>query len=66
MKYSEISIMTVAQLNEALAADQMKLGKLKFSHAVAPLANPQEIRNLRRHIARLQTAITSKSNQAAI
>jgi large subunit ribosomal protein L29 len=60
MTYSEISKMSVDQLQKAVLADQAKLGKLEFSHAVTPLANPQEIRQMRRHIARLKTAITSK------
>jgi len=64
MKYSEISKMTVEQLKTTLATDQMKLGKLKFTHAVAPLANPQDISMLRKHIARLHTAITTKTNSA--
>ncbi len=42
-----------AKLNE----DEMRLKKLSFAHAIAPLENPQSIRALRRDIARLKTKL---------
>ncbi|MBL7718821.1 MAG: 50S ribosomal protein L29 [Flavipsychrobacter sp.] len=45
--------------NEALVAkiqdEEVRLNKLKFSHAVNPIENPLTIRNLRRSIAQLKT-----------
>ena len=43
-----------AKLNE----DEMRMKKLSFAHAIAPLENPQSIRSLRRDIARIKTKLT--------
>lgn len=37
--------------------DEVRLKKLTFAHAIAPLENPQSIRVLRRDIARLKTQL---------
>ncbi len=42
-------------LSARIAEEQMRLKKLKFSHAVTPIEDPLTIRNLRRDIARLKT-----------
>ncbi|MEO5942832.1 MAG: 50S ribosomal protein L29 [Ferruginibacter sp.] len=49
-------------LNEAdlvarIQEDELRLKKLSFAHAIAPLENPQSIRALRRDIARLKTQL---------
>jgi large subunit ribosomal protein L29 len=36
---------------------------LKMSHAVSPLENPVQLRNLRRNIARLATETTKRNNK---
>ncbi len=46
----------VAKIKE----DELRLKKLSFAHAVAPLENPQSIRSLRRDIARLKTELKKK------
>jgi large subunit ribosomal protein L29 len=61
MTNSEIQKMSPEQLLSSIAAEEARYAKLKFSHAVAPLSNPMEIRNLRKHIARLRTALSSKA-----
>jgi large subunit ribosomal protein L29 len=43
-------------LESRIAESVLRLKKLKFSHVVSPLENPQNIRSLRREIARLKTA----------
>ena len=53
---------SVSSLNESdLAArikeDELRIKKLKFTHDISPLENPQSIRLLRRDIARLKTAL---------
>jgi large subunit ribosomal protein L29 len=47
-------------LRAKIQEDELRLKKLSFAHAVAPLENPQSIRLLRRDIARLKTALTKK------
>ena len=46
-----------AELFAKIQEDEMRIKKLSFAHAIAPLENPQSIRSLRRDIARLKTAL---------
>ncbi len=57
--------MSVAELQAELHQIQEKRFKLRFKHQVTPLPNPVELRNLRRHIARLKTWIQEKQGPAA-
>ena len=54
---------TVAELNEELAKAQEKKFHLLFKHSTTPIANPMEIRAVRREIALLQTLINQKKEQ---
>ena len=47
--------MSDADLHVRISEDQMRLTKLKFSHAISPLENPMTIKDLRRDVARLKT-----------
>ena len=51
---------TLTELQTELRQAQEKKFKLQFKHQVAPLANPIELRALRRQIARLKTWIGEK------
>ena len=44
-------------LTAKIKEDEMRMKKLTFAHAIAPLENPQSIRALRRDIARLKTQL---------
>lgn len=52
-----------ADLRAKIQEDEMRLKKLSFAHAIAPLENPQSIRFLRRDIARLKTQLKQTQNQ---
>ena len=52
---------TLAELKEELGKAQEKKFNLLFKHSTTPLANPMEIRAVRREIALLQTLINQKS-----
>ena len=54
---------TLAELNEALGKAQEKTFNLLFKHSTTPIANPMEIRAVRREIALLQTLINQKKEQ---
>ena len=54
---------TWAELNEALGQAQEKKFNLLFKHSTTPIANPMEIRAVRREIALLQTLINQKKEQ---
>jgi large subunit ribosomal protein L29 len=51
---------STAELRAELTQIREKLFRLKFKHGVAPAKNPLELRNLRRHAARLETWINEK------
>ena len=62
MKNEEIKTLSLDQLNAKLKELKNELFNLRFSHATRNLSNPLAIRNVRRDIARVQTAIREKSN----
>nr|WP_293842796.1 50S ribosomal protein L29 [uncultured Arsenicibacter sp.] len=64
MKKEEIKALSVEQLRDQIAAEQDRLLKLKFAHAVSPIENPMRIRENRKLIARLNTELTIKTRQA--
>jgi large subunit ribosomal protein L29 len=53
----------VAELSQALSKAQEKKFNLLFKHSTTPIANPMEIRAVRREIALLQTLINQKKEQ---
>ena len=53
--------MTVAQLNDELVAAKKELFNLRFQNATNQLDNTSRIKEVRRNIARIQTAITEAS-----
>ena len=63
MKQKEITILTDDELNDKLGAFQKNLHNMKLTHAVSPLENPVQIRNLRRTIARLKTELFKRTNK---
>lgn len=56
--------LTAAELQAELRKSEEKLFKLQFKHRSAALANPLELRTLRRDVARLQTWISQKQSPA--
>ena len=57
----EIKKLSKQDLGDKLVEYNKKLVELKMSHAVSPIENPSQIRNTRRIIARIKTAITNKN-----
>ena len=53
-----------ADLTARVNEDTIRLKKLEFAHAISPLENPMNIRNLRKDVARLKTEIKRRSLQA--
>ena len=60
MKQTEIKKLSKQDLGDKLVEYKKKLLELKMSHAVSPIENPSQIRNTRRLIARIKTAIADK------
>ena len=65
MKAIVLKEMPINELNDLLVSEKDKLVSLKLSHSVSPLENPQQIKFVRRNIARILTELGSrqKSNK---
>ena len=61
MKNSEIKQLSVEQMNEAIAAAELKLQKLDFAHAISPIENPMQIPHTKKEIARLKTELHART-----
>ncbi len=55
MKISEIRELNNQEIQERLDATTEQLVRLKLNHAISPLDNPAQIKEVRRTIARLAT-----------
>jgi len=62
MKVAEVKELTDKELVEKIESETTALTKLKLSHAVSPLDNPNKIRETRKTIARLNTELTQRKN----
>jgi len=60
MKNSEIRALSEAELRQKIASEQDSLQKIKFAHAITPIENPMKIKQTRKLVARLKTAMTTK------
>lgn len=64
MKKEDLKGLSSDEIQTEIGAEQNRLLKLKFAHAVSPVENPMRIRESRKRIARLHTELTAKSRQA--
>ena len=58
----DLKAKSVAELNEELVAAKKELFNLRFQNATNQLDNTSRIKEVRKNIARIQTAINEKSN----
>jgi len=63
MKNSEIRALSMEELNQKLVAEKEAMQKLQFAHAISPIENPMKIKETRKLIARIQTAIRQKQEE---
>ncbi|NMH29581.1 50S ribosomal protein L29 [Flavobacterium silvaticum] len=63
MKQSEIKDLSAAQLQEKLGETKKAYADMTSAHALSPIANPLQIRSLRRTVARLNTEIAKREQQ---
>lgn len=66
MKISEIKTLSISELNAKLKELNTELFNLRFSHATRNLANPMQIHNVKKEIARVKTVIREKEMAAAV
>ncbi|MBQ2506891.1 MAG: 50S ribosomal protein L29 [Bacteroidaceae bacterium] len=60
MKTSEIKGLSTAELAEKIDTEVANYQQLLLNHAVSPLENPSQIKQLRRTIARLKTELRQR------
>ena len=63
MKQSEITQLSEAELQEKLGETKKSYADLKLAHAISPLENPIQLRNVRRDVAKLATELTKREVQ---
>lgn len=59
-KYQAFADMSADELRDELSGARARLQRMKFNHVITPAENPNEMRLLRRDIARIQTAINAQ------
>jgi large subunit ribosomal protein L29 len=64
MKHQVITDLSTADMVERLKEEQERLTKMKLSHSISPLENPQTIKEQRRTIARLKTELRRRELEA--
>ena len=60
----DLKAKSAAELNEELVAAKKELFNLRFQNATNQLDNTSRIKDVRKNIARIQTVITQKANEA--
>lgn len=65
MKQTEITKMSIGDLNDSILNFSEQLAKMKLAHTVAPMENPIQIRNVRKTVARLKTELTKREDAQA-
>jgi large subunit ribosomal protein L29 len=60
MKFTEIKDLSVVELKKKRAVLSEELFQARIKNSIGQLANPVEIRHLRRSIAKINTAIVKK------
>ena len=65
MKNSEIRALSIEELKQKIKGEAEAMQKLRFAHSVSPIENPMKIRETKKLIARLKTALSQKELENA-
>ena len=60
MKINDIKNLTTSELTAKLSELKNELFNLRFSHATGNLANPMQLHNVKKDIARVNTVIRAR------
>ena len=60
MKKADIKNLSAGDIQNKLAEVKADFNKMKLAHAISPIENPIQIRDMRKTIARLNTELTNK------
>jgi len=64
MKTTEIRELSVKEIEERIENEKNLIFRQRMNHAISPLDNPMKIKETRRNIARLETILRQKQNEA--
>ncbi|HEY8955558.1 LSU ribosomal protein L29P [Chitinophaga ginsengisegetis] len=56
----ELKGLSEQDLKEKISAEELRLKKMTFGHAITPIENPMSIRAVRRDIARMNTELRKR------
>lgn len=56
--------MSTEDLNGKLTEEKLSLAKIKLAHAVSPLENPGQIREIKKTVARILTEVRRRELEA--
>lgn len=59
-KGTDLSGLTVAELQDKLQDERGTLSKLRSSHTVSPIENPMQLRAKRKEVARILTELSKR------
>ena len=62
MKTREIKELNNKEIQERMDVEKERLVRLKLNHAISPLDNPLQIKEVRRTIARFATELRQREN----
>ena len=60
MKIAEIRELSTAELKERVEAEVTRYAQMKLNHAISPLEHPEQLKKLRRDIARMKGELRSR------
>ena len=60
MKIAEIREIATNELAERIQTEEANYNQMVLNHAISPLENPAQIKNLRRTIARMKTELRQR------
>ncbi|GIL17991.1 MAG: 50S ribosomal protein L29 [Oligoflexia bacterium] len=63
MKFTDAKDMTVAELNKKLKSIKADMFEAKMKNTLGQLSNPIEIRQMRKSVARIKTALSAKAKK---
>lgn len=60
MKNTDLTALSVTDLQERIRDEKAILHKMRFNHTVSPVENPTRIRQSRREVARMMTELNAR------
>ncbi len=60
MKIAEIRELSTAELKERVETEVTRYAQMRLNHAISPLENPEELKKVRRGIARMKSELRSR------